>query len=772
MIGILFALSVVSTSDTLVFNGRSGDLAVRAPRVESPTIAIDARLDEPEWANAAVLEGFTQYTPVEGREATQSTEVRVFYTSDAIYFGVYAKDSEPDRILVNLTERDRSSFGDDWIRFMIDTFDDQRQAYTFFVNPYGIQTDGLWQESLEPAGGPTGPKVDFNPDYIWESDGRVVEDGWIAEIRIPFLSVRFPDARVQDWGLQIARGVTRNDFKSSWAPITQEVSSVLSQSGRLVGLTDLRPKRLVEFNPVVTGKLDGARTGGLYERGDPEPEVGLNTRFGLTPNLVLDATVNPDFSQVEADADQIQVNERFALFFSEQRPFFLDGSEVFQSSQRLVHTRRVVDPIAGAKLTGKVGEFGVAYLGAIDESPSSIFGGQGNAVFNLVRARRDVGAGSTVGVLYTDRTATQGDAFNRLLSGDARLLFGGRYTLATQFTGSWTGVAAGVGSSLKPAVTVDFGRNGRTFYYQTKLEAIDPEFRALSGFIPRVGDVEAQGVIGVNWFAPAGAELERVGLQFRSNNFFDYDGFGKGAAPYEWEVELWPSVTFRGRRTLTAVLRLGGFEIQPEDYAAYQVQGPSGDPEALPALSNLQNIWGVALIPNIRINDQFTLTGRSFYREVPLFAEGSRGLELQLSPALQIRPDDAWNINLNHTWAKLRRRQDDSEFSRVNLSRVRVQYQFGRSLFVRLLGQWDLERRSALRHPVTGQPLLIGGVLQGPRERGDLQGQALLSYQPSPGTVFFFGYSRLMDGPYGYDWGPKQVLNDGFFIKVSYLFRM
>ena len=433
MISILAALGLLLPSvearapggaDTLQFNGRVGELDVRAPRFESPEIGIDGRLDEPEWQEAAVLTGFTQYTPVEGLEASERTEVRVFYAADAIYFGIRAYDSQPDQILALLSERDRSSFGSDWVRLMIDTFDDRRQAYAFFVNPHGIQTDGLWQESLQPLGGPTGPKVDFNPDYIWDSQGRVIDDGWVAEIRIPFVSIRFPDSEVQNWGLQVARGVTRNDFKSSWAPLTQDITNVLSQGGRLLELRGLRPKRLVEVNPVVTGKLDGARVDGVFDRESPEPDFGVNARVGLTPNLVLDATFNPDFSQVEADVDQIQVNERFALFFPEKRPFFLDGSEVFGTTQRLVYTRSIVDPVGGAKLTGKVGEFGLAYLGALDESPSSIFGGEGNAVFNLVRARRDVGTASTVGLLYTDRTRTEGGGFNRVLSADSELCSG------------------------------------------------------------------------------------------------------------------------------------------------------------------------------------------------------------------------------------------------------------------------------------------------------------------------------------------------------------
>lgn len=779
MIWSVLALSLATSpggalaADTVFYSGRDGRLAVDPPRIEAPSISVDGRLDEPEWAEAAVLGGFTQYTPVEGIPATQDTEVRVFYSADAIYFGFHVFDDDPDGILAFLTERDRSSFGNDWVRVMLDTFDDQRQAYSFFVNPYGIQTDGLWLESLPPAGGvPTNPKVDFNVDFIWDSQGRIVEDGWIVELRIPYVSIRFPDRPVQDWGLQIARGVTRTDFKSSWAPLTLDISSVLAQSGKLVGLHDIHPKRLVQLNPEMTGSVRGDRASGTFQRGDFDPEVGLNARYGLTPNLVLDATLYPDFSQVEADADQIQVNERFALFFPEKRPFFLDGTEIFLTPQRLVHTRRVADPIGGAKLTGKLGDFSVAYMGAVDESPTSVFGGSDNAIFNMLRLRRDVGSGSTLGLLYTDRTLTS-DVYNRVLSTDVRLLFGGRYALQTQLTGSWTATGTtGTAPALKPMVTLDLSRSSRFSTFQFKLEDTHPEFRALSGFIPRVGDTELTAVGGFTRYGAPGAVLERWGSQIRWNSFYRHDDFWDGVRPFEWEVELWPSLALRGARSVTAVLRVGGFDFPPEAFEGYQVLDSNGQAQPFAPPPAVSPIFGVAIIPNVRVTDRIRLTGRSFFREVPLYDEGSQGWEIQLAPSLQLTPNDAWRFDLSHTWSHLTRSADGSDFSTVHISRVGVQYQFGRAVFLRLIAQYDLERRTALRHPVTGQPLLIDGDVQDAEERGDFQGQALLSYEPSPGTIFFVGYSRLMDGPYGYRLARKNPVTDGFFIKLSYLLRL
>ncbi|MCZ6617780.1 MAG: carbohydrate binding family 9 domain-containing protein, partial [Gammaproteobacteria bacterium] len=242
------------SGNPLVYSGRAGSLAITIPRVEDPNITIDGRLDDPVWKSAAVLTDFTQYEPVEGIPSTEETQVRVFYSGDAIYFAIRAWDSEPDLILARLGERDRAVFTDDWIRIMLDTFDDQRQAYVFYVNPLGIQVDGLWIEGMRSRfGRRSAVSIDFNPDFIWESDGRVIADGWTAEMKIPYASLRFREVSVQDWGLSVSRGVRRKEFKQSWAPLTQDVSSTLAQAGKLVGLRDIKPRKLVEINPVATG---------------------------------------------------------------------------------------------------------------------------------------------------------------------------------------------------------------------------------------------------------------------------------------------------------------------------------------------------------------------------------------------------------------------------------------------------------------------------------------------------------------------------------------
>jgi hypothetical protein len=773
--------AMAAPADSLTFSGRGGELEVQVPRREQVDVRIDGRLDEEVWSGAALLSDFTQYEPVEGVIPDEPTEVRVFYSGEAIYFGIRAIDPRPELILARLGERDRAVFGDDWVRIMLDTFDDQRQAYVFYVNPLGLQTDGLWIEGYRGRmGSSSGVSIDYSPDFIWESDGRVTEDGWTAEMRIPYVSLRFREVPEQSWGIQVAREVKRKGFKQSWAPLTKDVSSTLAQSGRLVGLRELHPRRLVEVNPVATGTRTGSDATGEFLRDDPHGDFGVNARMGVTQNLVLDATYNPDFSQVEADANQISVNERFALYFPEKRPFFLEGAEIFNTPARLVYTRQIVDPVGGAKLTGKVGAFQIGYVGALDESPTTLGGGSGNAAFNLLRARRDVGAGSTVGLLYTDRTLTDGSgAFNRVLGGDARLVFGGRYTVTTQVAGSLTReVGEDTHDGLQPLLSVDLARSGRSFTWSAALTDIAPDFRARSGFITRSGDTELTAGMTFTRFGAPGSLLERASVRITSQNFFRHDDFWAGDLPFEHEIEIWPTLSLRGDRTLTFVLRRGYFRFLEEDYAGYQVPGGDG-PVAFPLPPSLRAMSAWGLIPRIRVNNSLNLNGMAFFRQVPIYAEASRGYELQLSPEIQYRPTTRLQLSLNYRYSKIRRMRADEledvigeDYSTVNLPRLRVQYQFNRSLFVRGIAQWELEERAALVDPGSGAPLLIGGSPVPARSGGEFQGQLLVQYEPSPGTIFYVGYSRLMEGDRSYDLAKMDPVEDGLFVKLSYLFRM
>jgi hypothetical protein len=775
MVPLLLALAATSvpTDSLAVHRGDRGELEVSPPFVESVELRIDGSLDEPVWREAAVLTGFTQYEPAEGQPAAQRTEVRVFYTPEAMYFGIRAYDDRPDMVRATYADRDTPAMIDDWVRIVLDTFNDNRQAYIFYVNPLGIQQDGLWVEGGEKGQGSGNQPIDFRPDFIWDSRGRLDADGWTVEIRIPYVSLRFREAEVQTWGVNFAREVKRTGFKESWAPLTQNQASTLAQSGRLVGLQGIRPKRLVEVTPVATGKKTGQRVDGVFARDDFQPDFGMNGRYGITQNLILDATYNPDFSQVEADEGQIVVNERFAIQLPEKRPFFLEGTEIFRTPQRLVYTRSIVNPIGGAKVTGKLGSTTLGYLGALDESPIS--GGLGDrGLFNLFRLQRDVGQGSSLGLLLTDRTLSGSGAFNRVGGLDTRMVFGGRYAFTGQVAGSWSRDTAGVDLPVSPLLHLQLERSGRNLSWQARFTDLAPDFQARSGFLQRVGDTQLFLSGQYTFYGRPGALVERWGPEIRVDNYFDHAGFWRGAQGHqEGEVELQWNMLFRGKNRINTLLRYGHFNFDPEDYATYRAEtAPGGVLAPFEVPDPLRHMLAIAVFPNLQARQWLTIGGRVMYRELPIYTEANRGVEFMVGPNVKIWPSAAMNVELAQTHSRLWRAREESLFSTANISRARVRYQFNRALSARVMAQYSLQNREPLRDPATGAPLWVRGRRDDGVEKGDFGFDVLASYEASPGRVVYLGWARQMTGPDTYRYDRMDPQAEGLFLKLSYLMRM
>src|SRR5690606_24815965 len=330
------------------------------------------------------------------------------------------------------------------------------RAFFFAVNPLGIQADGVRTEGAGGAGRAWGGSMDNSPDYWFQSKGRLTEFGYEVEVRIPFKSLRYPGGRgPHSWGFQVERRVQRTGYTDTWTPARRASASFLAQSGTLTGLYDRERSVVVGAQPFVTATANGLRTtAGTFEREAVEPDAGANFHVGFT-NLSLDATINPDFSQVEADAGQVTINERFALFFPEKRPFFLEGIELFAAPNQLVYTRQIVEPIAGGKITGKFGDVAIAHLTALDQALGE------DALFNVTRLRRDFARNSLAGILYTDRPSLDGNGYNRVLAADVRHVFGRMYFVEAQLGGAWTR-ENGVERSA-PIGKLELDRTGRHF---------------------------------------------------------------------------------------------------------------------------------------------------------------------------------------------------------------------------------------------------------------------------------------------------------------------
>ena len=776
-------------SAALEYDGSAGQTQIVTPRFLNPDVRVDGRLDESIWDAAPVLTGFTQYDPSEGVPASQPTEVRVFVTHDAIYLAIKAFDSDPDGIRATMTERDEVTRSNDYVRVVLDTFNDQRRAYAFSVNPYGVQQDGIWLEGGSSGGhggrgggrgggggggGFRRPPIDDNPDFIWDSGGRLTDQGYEVEMRIPFKSVRFADLPVQSWGIQVTRRIQRNGYQQSWAPSFANQPNKLLEAGQLLELRDLDPGLFMEINPVVTGSLDGALDDNdEFFRDDPNGAFGVNMTYGITSNLTLDGTVNPDFSQVEADAGQIAVNERFALFFPEKRPFFLEGTEIFGLPRQLVFTRTIVDPITGAKLTGKVGGANLGYLGAIDEA-----GDEGNLYVNLVRLRQDVGSASTVGAIYTDRTRNSGD-FNRVTGLDGRFVMARRYTLQVQGAASWDRDDGGA-TSTGSLFYAQLARAGRGLTFSALFEDLSTGFRPESGFIRRLAEAHAQTQVSYNWYGGRGDFVERWGPSLDVQGYWDHDAFWDGNRWREATARLTMSLSMRNNISVWVTGTRSEFSSPVEDYEGL-VTRPGGVTE--PFLPDNDLFGGLNSFNVFMYTSGWErLRGRisADFKEEPIFYRNT-GAPVDVANrwggnvSLTLLPTRFLSVEAGVRHSVLNRKQDGSRYSRATIPRIKAQYQFNRALFVRGTVEYSSQELAALRHPETGLPLESCDedgcdLLEGSANNGILF-EALLSYEPSPGTLFFLGYTREMEDARRFGFENVQPTADGLFAKLSYRLR-
>src|SRR6266700_1088810 len=312
MLSVLWLLVQSAGAPQPVYDGRLHQTDVHSPRIDAG-VTVDGVLDEEVWHQAALLKGFTQYRPVDSRPVACSTEVLAFYAPDAIYFGIRAYEGHGAVVRATLADRDNID-ADDNVQILLDTFNDRRRALLFAVTPYGAQQDGVRSEGLAGAAGGQNAGfrfdgvVDLNPDYVYQSHGRLTPWGYEVEVRIPFKSLRYQSAATQDWGMQIVRTTQHTGYEDTWTPVIRASASFLIQSGSLKGLTGLRRGLVMDVSSEFTSRVDGAPKATAYGYGTVDPQLGLNLRWGITQNLILTGTANPDFSQVEADVGQVTVN--------------------------------------------------------------------------------------------------------------------------------------------------------------------------------------------------------------------------------------------------------------------------------------------------------------------------------------------------------------------------------------------------------------------------------------------------------------------------------
>jgi Domain of unknown function (DUF5916)/Carbohydrate family 9 binding domain-like len=680
------------------------------------SITIDGVLDEDAWRLAGVVPLVWEWAPGDNVPPPVKTDCLVTYDDDNLYIAFRASDPDSRLIRAHLMDRDEidTLIQDDHIGVLIDTFNDERRAFQFRVNPLGVQADAILseQDGIE----------DFSWDMIWSSAGRITADGYIVEMALPLKQLRFPGGGgPQTWGFEAFRSWPRNvRHRLSSQPRDRNKVCLLCQESKLAGFEGLRPGRNIELDPTATFSRTDTRTpgsAGPLPSGDLDPEAGLSARWSITPNMTVNGAVNPDFSQVEADVAQLDVNTRFALFYPEKRPFFLEGVDFFSTPIRAVFTRTIVDPVFGGKLTGKQGGNAVGVFVARDtlnnlvlpanESSESTSLDAG-VTTTVARYRRDVGRGSTVGALATSR---EGSGYhNRQAGADVFWQPSAADAVRVQFLGSDTLYPREVSDQYAQpqdafagsAFYADYLHFSRSWIWTGLFESYSPGFRSDTGFVPRVDYRNVLGQFQRRWWRGAGSWFNTIDLGVRGWHSTDADwhlseetvaGFIDYTGPYQMQFEL----------------------NLPRDVVVYQgVRYEYPRPNV---------VFGIK--PNGDLN--LRLIGR-FGGGVD-YDNGRPATDvLQLGPAIEYRPWPRVSLTLSHNLDRLA--VEGGRLYLANLTQLRAVYYLNVRTFVRAILQYtDISR----------DPTLYTFEVE-PRSRR-LFGQYLFSYKFNPQTVLFLGYS-------------------------------
>ncbi len=706
----------------------------------SGTIRVDGVMNEPFWGEAVPIALDYEFRPGDNVAPPVETECRVTYDAARLYVGCRAFDPAPHEIRAHLADRDdlERTTQDDHIVVLLDTFNDERRSFQFRVNPLGVQMDAVLSTAEE--------SEDFSWDAIWASAGRITDFGYVVEMGIPFRSLRFPKTQApQTWGVILSRSYPRSvRHRIRSMPTDRNNTCLLCQANKLYGFEGISPGMKVELVPTFTSSRTDERTDvpdGSIESGDVEAEPGLDLRWGITSNVTLNGTVNPDFSQVEADVAQLDVNERFALFFPEKRPFFLEGADFFTTPLQAVFTRTVTDPQGGIKLTGKEGAHGLGVFAARDRVTNLLFpANQGSrsafldtaATTGVVRYRRDVGRASNVGVLYTGRVSE--GYYNHLYGADAFFQLSRSNTIRVQYLRSDTdypdAVADMYGQASGPfaggGLHLEFGHSSRNWVGGVAYDDRSPHFRADAGFIPRVDLRTIDGFFG------------RI--------------FWEGSWFTQMAIATWGMRTYDHQGTLT-----------DQSFGMFVVyEGPSQTSFDLEFGRDKQLFRGVEheltqFTPRFEMQPSgaVTLGIRSRIGDVVDFANSRKSFLLSLSPNAQLSVGRHVTLGVSHNLQRLT--HEGSKVFTANLTQGTLRYQFGVRTFLRAIVQFqDISRNTAAY------------VEPPPPDTRTVFTQFLFSYKLNPQSVLFVGYS---DNHLGTDSFGLRQMNRTFFTKLGYAWR-
>jgi len=724
-----------------VYRGDKGELEIQAVKVSTPP-KIDGILDDPIWQEAAQLTGFYETRPGENMPPPVKTIAYIAYDDENFYFAFKAYDPKPQSIRATMTDRDQIH-SDDYVGIELDTFNDQRRAFRFLLNPFGIQADSITSGS---RGGST-----F--DAIWHSAGRITEDGWEVEAAIPFKSLRFQNKPEQAWGINLVRQYPREIERSfNYTRIDWHNECYLCQEANLIGINGIKPPRNIEFIPYMTAIQNGALSdsedySSPFVNEKVDANAGIDFRYSLTPNLTLNFAFNPDFNQVEADVDRLDVNLRYAIGFPERRPFFLEGADYFSTSINAVYTRSIIDPKYGIKLTGKEGSHTIGFFSAYDEATSAIlpddesseniFLGKG-ALYNIFRYKRDLGENSYLGFLLTDKEFE--GAYNRMLGFDGSFRLGKVHRLRFQALRSYTQEldATFLSEELDGeryadnAIEMSFSRSTRRWSYNFRYHDYGEDFKADAGFIRRV-DLRRFSFSSSYTFYPQ----DSIVVNWRPSCSFSRAYNHQGDLTDE-DIRAGINFDLKGQFDISASLSKS-FELYSDNPFSFR---------------SFSLRVGASPSKRFSFHSNFNIGEGIDYNSLRLARRTSSGGYVTLKPISQLI------IGFSTSRQDFNTREEGSEIFTAQTFRLRIVYQFNPRFFIRYIIQYRFVNRNPLEFYDEEDEV-------SPWEER-FYSYFLVSYKINPQTVFFFGYNDFLFNPL------EQFYHTGrtFFAKMSYNFRL
>jgi hypothetical protein len=761
----------------------------------------------------AKVSGFTQRNPHDGEAVSERTEAYMGYDQKNLYV-VFVCFDDPRKVRARMSRRE-DVYDDDQVEVMLDTFHDRRRAYAFQTTPLGVQWDAIWTEASREE--QTAGHFDTSFDTVWDSRGKVTESGFVVWIAIPFKSLRFPTVKQQDWGIILYRGITRKTEDSFWPHVSYKIEGRLGQAATLLGLEGISPGHNIELIPY--GLMRGFRaldtrdpTNPYFQHAAAQGQFGMDAKFVIQDHFVVDMTANPDFSQIESEDPQITVNQRYAVYFPEKRPFFLENEDFFRTPLDLFFTRSIGDPSAGIRLTGKDGPYSVGLMAADDRSPGlaapdySPYSGM-RAYFTIARVSRDIFRQSSVGALYTDWECPTTGEYNRIGGVDTHLKFNPNWTLDGQAVTASSYLNLNCEANLYPfssgnqgnnnhyagpAEKLELRRDGLHFSYDGTYNDITSGFVSIPGFINRVDIRETTQ--GADYrFRPKRGWIVDWGPSLTARYDFDHTGL-------RLDTDYNPYFSIQGRgQTVIVVRPYEEFHerLRPQDFCFYGYASYCS-PTTLGSQDYHEHTSGASFqtgyLKKVTLNAGYywgqgvnfeALPPAPFAPPTP-YNHPFLAREDTAQAGVTFRPVKPLKIENSYLFERLRTNNgtylfEQSQFPGAgrgifndHILRSKWNWQFTPQLSVRVILQYN-----AL---LAGTPGVGSPYTYLPTQK-EFNADFLVTYLVHPGTAIYVGYNSDLQNldvipqtptSPGYVTNTARgYINDSrqFFVKVSYLFR-